>query len=142
MMKNISKVNNPLEQRPYRFKNPSMEFYCPLCRTERAFAGKPGLSKNNVLQIAMLTLVTTLCAYPWAAWRGIFSVFFYWACFEVSLRVLFRKEIPCPHCGFDASWYKRDVKVARRLVMEFWENKNPTIKEEVVIDDELQKENN
>ena len=33
----------------------------------------------------------------------------------------YRKEIPCPHCGFDASWYKKDVKIARRLVKEFWD---------------------
>ena len=29
-------------------------------------------------------------------------------------------ELPCPHCGFDATWYKRDVKVARRQVLDFW----------------------
>jgi ribosomal protein L37E len=50
-----------------------------------------------------------------------FSFFLYWACFEAGRRIFFSREIPCPHCGFDASWYKRDVKVARRKVDEFWQ---------------------
>ena len=33
------------------------------------------------------------------------------------------KQISCPHCGFDATWYKRDVKVARQLVKDFWVQK-------------------
>jgi hypothetical protein len=43
--------------------------------------------------------------------------------FEGIRRMLFSRQVPCPHCGFDASWYKRDVKVARRLVGEFWGDK-------------------
>ena len=52
----------------------------------------------------------------------LFSLFVIWALFELFIRTLFRREIPCPHCGFDASWYRKDVKMARRLVKDFWEN--------------------
>jgi len=48
-----------------------------------------------------------------------------WAAFEAIYKIFFRKEIPCPHCGFDATWYKKDVKVSRRLVEEFWESRRP-----------------
>ena len=50
---------------------------------------------------------------------------------EVYKRLNFRKEIPCPHCGFDASWYKRDVKVARKLVERHWETSQPMEAEEI-----------
>jgi hypothetical protein len=48
-----------------------------------------------------------------------------WGAMEFSLRLLFKKEIPCPHCGFDATWYKKDMKVARQKVKEFWDKKRP-----------------
>lgn len=55
-----------------------------------------------------------------------FSVFFLiWGLFELVIRSDFKKQIPCPHCGFDASDYKRDVKVAREKVKQFWDQKNP-----------------
>jgi hypothetical protein len=44
--------------------------------------------------------------------------------FELSIRTDFKKQVPCPHCGFDATWYKKDVKVARSVVKEFWDQKN------------------
>ncbi len=52
-------------------------------------------------------------------------IFFFitWAIFELVVRSNFQKQIPCPYCGFNASWYKRDVKVARALVQEFWDEK-------------------
>lgn len=117
------KTVQPLESRIFRYKNPSTRFFCPLCRTERAFTLKPRLSKMNFLQIFLTTLFLILFAYPVMGIRSLFIYFVVWSVFEVCLRTFFRKEIPCPHCGFDASWYKRDVKVARRLVKEFWEKK-------------------
>ena len=47
--------------------------------------------------------------------------FVIWIGAEAVVRLRFKKEIPCPHCGFDATWYKRDVKVAKKLVSQFWQ---------------------
>ena len=66
-----------------------------------------------------------MALWPIMSGRSLFSFFFYWAGFEGVRRLLFRKEIPCPHCGFDASWYKRDVKMAKQLVHNFWDAKTP-----------------
>ena len=63
--------------------------------------------------------------YPFFGLRSLVVFFMVWGAMEFSLRFLFKKEIPCPHCGFDASWYKKDVKVARQKVKEFWDQKNP-----------------
>lgn len=62
--------------------------------------------------------------------RGVFSFFVYLAAFEWVRRANYRKEIPCPHCGFDASWYKKDVKVARKLVANYWADKGQPAQEE------------
>lgn len=72
----------------------------------------------------MITVFLMFCFYPLMGWRSVFFFFFIWASYELGVRLLFRKEIPCPHCGFDASWYKRDVKVARKLVHEFWQSRH------------------
>jgi len=114
---------NPLETRTYRFKKPAMQFFCPLCRTERAISMGHRLSVMNYLQITLVTLMITAALYEWVELRGLLSFFPLWMGFEGIRRMLFSRQVPCPHCGFDASWYKRDVKVARRLVGEFWGDK-------------------
>ncbi len=118
----------PLERRTYKVKNAVTRFFCPLCRTERAFTIGPRLHAKNYVQITMLTLVTTAIFFPLWEWGGVFSFFVYFAAFEFARRTLFRKQVPCPHCGFDASWYKRDVKVARSKVKDFWaaQDQGPT----------------
>jgi hypothetical protein len=81
------------------------------------------LSVMNYMQITLITLVITATLYGWIELRGLLSFFPLWMGFEGVRRMLFSRQVPCPHCGFDASWYKRDVKVARRLVGEFWGDK-------------------
>lgn len=113
----------PLESRPFRAKNATKTFHCPLCATERYLTTTHRLAAKQYIQIAVLTGVCTYALFDVMAWRGLSLFFIFWAVYEVARRLIFRSEIPCPYCGFDASWYKRDVKVARRLVSEFWEKK-------------------
>lgn len=117
------RFHNPLESRTFVYKKSSMDFFCPLCRTKRAILTRPHLSWVNYLQISMISAVLIYFSYPIMKWRSFFFFFILWSIFEFVRRSLFRKEIPCPHCGFDASWYKRDVKMARQLVQEFWDAK-------------------
>ncbi len=114
----------PLETRTYKFKKAHIEFFCPLCRTQRAVVTNPHLDLKNYLQIFMLTVVTAGVLYPLIKLAGVFSFFLYWAGFEATLRIKFKKEIPCPHCGFDASWYKKDVRIAKFKVKQFWNDKH------------------
>ncbi len=62
--------------------------------------------------------------YQWWRFKGGFIFFLVWAVFEGQVRIAYRREIPCPHCGLDASWYQRDVKVTRRLIREFWDKQS------------------
>jgi hypothetical protein len=120
----LPEANNSLEKRVYHYKKPSMEFYCPLCRSRRAFLYRPGLSMKHYVQMLITTVVISLATFSMTSWRCFIYFFILWAAFEFFNRVLLCREVPCPHCGFNASWYKRDVKVARQLVKKFWEGKN------------------
>jgi len=111
----------PLEGRTYHYKNSAMEFFCPLCRTKRNFSISFRLSALNYVQMAIITTLFTAATYSFWEFRGVFIFFLLWPSFELVRRALFKREIPCPHCGFDASWYKKDVKVARQLVSDFWQ---------------------
>jgi hypothetical protein len=109
-----------MDSRNFRPKNPRMSFFCPLCTTARSFVHSPRLSRQQYIQLAFSSVL--LLALGWKVME-VYALIFpcaLWAGMEFWVRARFRKEIPCPHCGFDASWYKRDVKVARRLVQEFW----------------------
>lgn len=113
-----------LEKRIYRFKSASNNFYCPLCRTPRAIMVQPRPSFKNHLQILLTTSVMVLLFYPIMEWRALVFFFIIWGGLEAFQRLLFKKDVPCPHCGFDASWYKKDVREAKRRVQEFWVTKN------------------
>ena len=115
------KMWKPLEGRTYRYKNSAMEFFCPLCRTKRNISMSFRLSVMNYVQIALVTALFTGATYSLWEFRGSLIFFILWPAFEFVRRSLFKKDIPCPHCGFDASWYKKDVKVARKLVSDFWQ---------------------
>lgn len=114
------KQNFKADFRPYRYKDPKEKFFCPLCKTERAFTVGHRLTLKHYLQIMIVTAFVSLLLYPLMGFEGLFSFFAVWAGFEIGIRASFRKEIPCPHCGFDASWYKKDITVAKKLVDEFW----------------------
>lgn len=114
---------NPLEKRPYKFKNPVLDFYCPLCRSKRSLVYGSKLMKKHYVQIGITSLLIMLLTYRMMDARIFLWPLIVWGMFESYHKFMFRKEVPCPYCGFDATWYKRDVKVARRVVQEFWENK-------------------
>ncbi|MCF8057648.1 MAG: hypothetical protein K9K67_00015 [Bacteriovoracaceae bacterium] len=126
-MNQREKTWNPLEARTYRFKKHALQFFCPLCRTERCITIGHRLTYLNYMQITLLTALVTASLYSVAGLKTLAVFFPIWLTFEMTRRMLFSKEVPCPHCGFDASWYKRDVKVARKRVAEFWDQKTPTI---------------
>ena len=119
MSKNFWK---PLEKRSYKYKKVAMEFFCPLCRSKRAIITGHRLTILNYCQIILLTGLSTAAFWTWAGFNGLFTFFPILMAFEAIRRMLFSRDIPCPHCGFDASWYKRDVNVARKIVEDFWKN--------------------
>lgn len=106
-------------KRIMRPKNPVTKFLCPLCGVERGLRYHSKLQTKHHLQIILTTICITLILYPIANIKGSLSFFFIWGGFDFVRKINFRKEIACPECGFDATWYKRDVKMARKLVADF-----------------------
>lgn len=119
----LKPIDRSLVKKVFHYKKPHMSFYCPLCATPRSLSVRAHMGHWNHLQLSVATAFIAYLLSPLMEWRGLYLYFFFWAIWEGTLRLLRRKEVPCPHCGFDASWYKRDVKEARRRVEEFWKDK-------------------
>lgn len=101
------------------------EVLCALCATPRVLKHERNLSAKNYLQLIMTTAFTTWALFEKIGYNGLFSFFLFWTLMEFTKKFLYRKEITCPHCGFDATWYKRDVGHARKKVQKFWGEKAP-----------------
>jgi hypothetical protein len=114
----------PLENRVYKYKNSGHQFFCPLCRTERGISISPRLTKKNYVQILLTSIVLGSMLYPLMGVKCFFIFFVAWTIFELAVRTNYKKQVACPHCGFDATSYKRDVRVARQQVKDFWAQKS------------------
>jgi len=112
-----------IDDRLFRTKKATLDFYCALCGVQRSMAYRARLSKKNCLQILIISFVVSCFLFPLMSYRSGFSVFFIWAIFETVTRTMFKKNIPCPHCGFDATLYKKDVREAKKAVEIFWQLK-------------------
>lgn len=113
-------INPETFKRVYKVKNAVVSFLCPLCSAPRGLRYRSRLVLKNYLHITMINLVLGLILWNLMGFKVIYLFFIVWAGYEAVHKMLYRKEIPCPHCGFDATWYKRDVKLARKLVKDFW----------------------
>jgi hypothetical protein len=117
-----------------KLRNTKKEVFCPLCKCHRTMKYSSNLSIFNYLQITLVSAAINATLYtiwPDLGAKLFVTLFVVWPLFEINYKVLYRKEIACTECGFDATWYKRDVKVARRLVQEFWDQRSDKPSEEV-----------
>ena len=112
------------DRRPYKLKSAVFEFLCPLCGVERGISVHYKLTTKNFFQIGIIGLVSFLISFTFMGLGGLIVFPVVGISFEFVRRAIFRKEIPCPHCGFDAVWYKKDVPKARDLVHQFWDKNN------------------
>ncbi|MFP5459863.1 MAG: hypothetical protein ACLGG7_14090 [Bacteriovoracia bacterium] len=92
--------------------------YCALCRTPRTMNYQRNLSPMHYLQMVLVTVILTWSLFDWLEWKTLASFFFLWAGYEFSRKLLYRRELKCTVCGFDPTWYRRDIRVARRQVEE------------------------
>jgi hypothetical protein len=123
----MSKVSPLQTGRFYRVKNPRRNFLCALCSAERQTKYSKHLSFKNYAQILVLAIVSSWALFPVMGTKSVFMIFLIWPIFEVANKMLYRKEIPCPYCGFDATWYRRDVNLANQKVKDFWNQNYPEL---------------
>jgi hypothetical protein len=98
--------------------------YCALCRTPRVIRYSRNLQPLHYGQIVLLTVALTWIFFSWFAFKTLGVFFLIWALYELALKMLYRRDLKCKVCGFDPTWYKRDVKIARKQVQEYLAN-NP-----------------
>lgn len=119
---------NPLQTgRFYKVKNPNKNFLCALCSAPRSMKYSKNLNRKQAFQILLISVTLSWLFYPIVGPESVFAVFLVWTIFEMVNKMLYRKEIPCPYCGFDATWYRRDVKKANELVKDFWATNYPDL---------------
>lgn len=95
------------------------ECFCAHCRSPRKLRYHRRLQNAHFVQIFILTLGVSAALYPWLDFKGIGSFFLIWPAFDLTYKTLYRKDLKCPFCGFDPTWYKKDVTIARRQVEDF-----------------------
>lgn len=97
------------------------QIFCALCRAPRELKQSSELSILNYAQLILLSSLITYFTYDVISLKGMISIIPMWAIFEFVKKSLYRKELTCPTCGFDPTWYRRDVKMAREKVKNFIE---------------------
>ena len=123
----MNKVNPLQTGRFYKVKNPQKKFLCALCSAPREMKYAKYLAGKNYVQIIVFSTFLSFIAFPLMGMKSIFFVFPVWMIWEIANKMLYRKDIPCPYCGFDATWYRRDVKVANQKVKDFWRDNYPEL---------------
>lgn len=113
------------KKRFFKVKKASRNFLCALCESPRQMKYSKNLSEKNYFQILLLSAFLSWALYPVMGLKAISLILVIWPIFEVTNKVFYRKDIACPYCGFDATWYRRDVKVARTKVEDFWKTRLP-----------------
>jgi DNA-directed RNA polymerase subunit RPC12/RpoP len=116
-----------VKKRIYRSRKATITYFCALCRAERFSKVVPRLSALNFLQIILLTGIFTALSFPLAQWSGLVSFFVFWATLEGVKRHWFKRDLSCPHCGFNALKYRKDVGACREEVKAFWSEKNSSL---------------
>lgn len=132
----MDKISALQTGRFYKVKNPRKKFLCALCSAPREMKYSKNLNAKHYLQIIVLFAFTSWALFPIMGVKSLSSFFVIWMVLELANKMLYRKDIPCPYCGFDATWYRRDVNVANQKVKEFWNENHPelTNKSEVPVE--------
>ena len=100
-------------------KRDSKDCFCALCRSPRKLRYPRHLSSINYFQILIVATGMGAAVFPWFGLKSVAILPVFWVLFESVHKSLYRKELKCPFCGFDPTWYKKDVNLARRKVEEF-----------------------
>lgn len=100
-------------------KKNSRDVFCACCRSQRRLRYSRHLSAMNYGQILFLSSLVIGGLFRWLDFKSLIALPIVWAIFESIHKSLYRKDLKCPYCGFDPTWYKKDVRLARRKVEEF-----------------------
>lgn len=129
------KKMSPLQTKKfYKVKSPKREFLCALCSAPRAMKFGKYLSPVNYVQIFLLSSVCIWFLLPLMGAKSVVMILPVWVSFEFTHKLLYRRELTCPYCGFDPTWYRRDVNLAKSKVQDFWQKNYPELMKKEQVD--------
>lgn len=108
----------------YKVRHAKKDFLCALCKAPRQLSYGKNLDAKKYAQILIINSILGWMLFPVMKEKVVFMFFLIWFAFEVVNKMLYRRQIPCPYCGFDATWYRKDVTRAREKVADFWAQQN------------------
>jgi len=107
----------PISTEIIQAKSRKQMVYCALCSHPRQqWVSSPHLSTRHHLQIIILAVFLGWSLFSIIGEVAYFLYPFCWMIVDFSRKIIFRKDMICPECGFDAVHYVRDVRKARGLV--------------------------
>ncbi len=125
----MDKVSPLQTGRFYKVKHPRRKFLCALCSAPRQMRFSKNLNAIHFVQVLIVTAFLGWLLFPIMEAKVMTLIVPVWMIFELINKTLYRRELPCPYCGFDATWYRKDVKVANRLVKDYWQKNFPDLVE-------------
>ena len=78
---------------------PKRNFICALCSSHRKLKYSKNLTPKHFVQIFVLTLAFASLSWSALGISSLIALPVIWMTFEFTNKVLYRKDIPCPHCG-------------------------------------------
>lgn len=99
--------------------NSKTDCFCALCRSPRVIRYSKNLQARHYLQILLLVVAFSFSTFSFFGLKVLYSIPLIWGMFEITHKMLYRKDVKCQYCGFDPTWYKKDIKVARAQVEQF-----------------------
>ena len=102
--------------------------FCALCGIKREFAGHRFLTKKMWARVLAIGSFLSLLTYPLLGWNCLLSLVMVAIMYEFTNMSIYRKEVKCPHCGFDPIWYRKNWRLAKTMIQKTVDAKKLEIK--------------
>jgi hypothetical protein len=91
----------------------------------RKWVSRQSFTGFEHLQILIGSVTVSALLYPFMGPASFFAYFFILVTVESVKKLIYRKEVVCPYCGFDPVLYTKDIKKARLKIQDhLQENKH------------------
>lgn len=97
--------------------------YCAFCRSSRRIYTSRGVGVVHLVGGLIWSVIFTMGYFRDLDFRGVFVFLVILAVSEIFLRLRWRMQIVCPHCGFDPVLYLKNPEQAATHVRGFLERR-------------------
>jgi hypothetical protein len=98
-------------------RNASKKFvFCALCGIKRQFLGHRSLTKKMWFEVLSIGSLLSVLLFPLLEFKGLISLGLVAMIYDFANMSVYRKEVRCPHCGFDPIWYRKNWRLAKTMI--------------------------